>query len=284
MNKTYIINEIKKMLDDAVDVKFQKIQKSYGEVEGISITEHDSNVGTVCYYDENDSDDLIVMKVLNVFKNNKPNFDVETIAKNIRNWYWVRDNIFPCLYNKNKGKNIGIVSADVAGDISVMFRIVLPDISKDGQGTIRVTEDMFDEWNVSFNELFNAAKANLNKNLTIVGMNKIMESMIFEAGDKYNTRFIDDDDDIMKVATITSKTNGASVMLLFSDLIDSGEIEDKDYYILPSSIHEIIYLDEYNDAYKDMIKDVNSSVLNPADFLSDNVYIYDHITKEIRVA
>ena len=53
----------------------------------------------------------------------------------------------------------------------------------------------------------------------------------------------------------------------------------KDFYILPSSVHECILLPfsgELNpEEMKVMVREINQTVLSPEDVLTDSVYIYD---------
>ena len=57
------------------------------------------------------------------------------------------------------------------------------------------------------------------------------------------------------------------------------------YYVIPSSVHELIIVpEEVADdpgALKSICREVNSTVLEPDDFLSDNVYRYDRNTEEL---
>ena len=52
-----------------------------------------------------------------------------------------------------------------------------------------------------------------------------------------------------------------------------------DFFVLPSSINEILLVpdngDMTADALRDMVKDVNAKEVSPEERLSDNVYHYD---------
>lgn len=59
--------------------------------------------------------------------------------------------------------------------------------------------------------------------------------------------------------------------------------------ILPSSLHELIVLPENQytgdcEACAEMVKNVNTSVVLPEDYLSDHVYTYNRDTQELEIA
>ena len=75
--------------------------------------------------------------------------------------------------------------------------------------------------------------------------------------------------------------------MLIPDLVKNGELEDKDYYIIPSSIHECILVNPDMVSPEDlnsMIHEVNTDVLTPTDFLSDYAMKYDSVNREIQIA
>ena len=82
----------------------------------------------------------------------------------------------------------------------------------------------------------------------------------------------------MYVLTNTSGSLGAAA-LFYPDVKDkAAELIGRDYYILPSSVHEVILVPEspgINAAELcDMVKQANRTVVEEQDILSDNVYHY----------
>ena len=87
----------------------------------------------------------------------------------------------------------------------------------------------------------------------------------------------------MFVATVPDKVHGAGV-LAYQDFMDkAAERVGGDFFILPSSIHEILIVpDNGKMGLKDlenMVKEVNATQVSPADKLTDNVYHYDSQAK-----
>ena len=87
----------------------------------------------------------------------------------------------------------------------------------------------------------------------------------------------------MYVLTNKSGSLGAAA-LFYPDVKEkTAELLGRDYYILPSSIHEVIIVPDSPDIKAkelcDMVKQANRSVVEEKDILSDNVY---HYSKEDR--
>lgn len=89
----------------------------------------------------------------------------------------------------------------------------------------------------------------------------------------------DDAEETMYVATVPDKNSGAGV-IAYQDFMDqAAERVGGDFFVLPSSINEILLVpdngDMTADALRDMVKDVNAKEVSPEERLSDNVYHYD---------
>ena len=82
-----------------------------------------------------------------------------------------------------------------------------------------------------------------------------------------------------------SKVNGAANIFL-PETIDKvlEKTNGKDFYILPSSVHEVICIsgDFSPSELENMVHEVNTTCLADADYLSDSVYECNAATKEIK--
>lgn len=275
MNKDYIKNTIETRLNNNATITFREVNKNGVIKEGIEVKKRDSSISPIIYFNPDNSDDEIVDCVIDCLSKDKNlNINTDEFLNNIYDWNWAKTRIYPRLYNVDRNdKADETVNLTLAGDISMCFSIL---ISNTGEMSTKVLNHMLNMWNITIDDLKKAAKENLNKELIFDSIFNVM------SGKSKKERTIDLSD-IMTVGTISNKPFGASVVLLLADLINNGEIEDRDYYILPSSIHEIILLKEYNEYFKEMVKDVNSTVVNPEAFLSDNVFKYNASTQEIEV-
>lgn len=89
-----------------------------------------------------------------------------------------------------------------------------------------------------------------------------------------------DSEDIpqLYVATNGRKTNGAAVLLYDGILEQFARQTGSDFYILPSSIHETLFLPTAPDPDRygipEMVREINADCLAPEEVLSDNAYLY----------
>ena len=74
-------------------------------------------------------------------------------------------------------------------------------------------------------------------------------------------------------------------MFLGDTLQKLAERLQDDLYIIPSSVHEVLLLPVHGRLCREevdsMVKEVNRSVLKPQEILSDHVYIYSRVSKEV---
>ena len=81
------------------------------------------------------------------------------------------------------------------------------------------------------------------------------------------------------VVTNTERIDGAGVIFYPEFMDNMGELLGNDFFILPSSIHEMLVLpdDGQVDAemLRDMVKEVNATQVAPAERLTNDVYHFD---------
>lgn len=89
----------------------------------------------------------------------------------------------------------------------------------------------------------------------------------------------------MYVLTNASKVNGSGILARDGVLDKIGELLGKNFYVLPSSIHEVLIVPDNGDMQakelESMVKEVNATQVAPADLLSDKVQYYDRAAKTL---
>lgn len=171
------------------------------------------------------------------------------------------------------------VPHDRMEDLAVVYRFVM-ESSEDGRASILVTNNLMDRMGVSHEQLRSDALENSPeiRPVVIMGMNEVMKEMM--GPEVYEVFGIPDDaEEKMYVATVPDKNSGAGV-IAYQDFMDqAAERVGGDFFVLPSSINEILLVpdngDMTADALRDMVKDVNAKEVSPEERLSDNVYHYD---------
>ncbi len=175
-------------------------------------------------------------------------------------------------------------------DLAITFHCLVHN-DPEGIGTIRITNEHINMWKISVQELKLQAAKNTKKHFppAIRSMDEIIRSMLeAEAGNDGELT-----EDLMqnllpdreasnghKMYVLTNRQgiNGATCLLYKKILRTfSGQIQ-KDLYILPSSIHEVILV-PYDPAISketlaQMVKEVNGTQVAREEVLSDKVYFY----------
>ena len=87
------------------------------------------------------------------------------------------------------------------------------------------------------------------------------------------------------VLTNRDKSEGAGVMVQDGVLKKVGELLGADYYVLPSSIHEVLVLPDNGEMdvkeLESMVRDVNAAEVAPNELLSDKVQFYDRASRTL---
>lgn len=142
-------------------------------------------------------------------------------------------------------------------DLAVVYYAIW-ETSGMGAATLLIKNEHLHDWNVRKEEIAEAAKRNTLKLLNL-------EVMKF-------TEF-------MYILTNRTKNLGAAVILYEDVLEQMADMLGENYYVLPSSVHEVIVVPEsfgMNRAQlRQMVQEVNQNEVEAEEILSDHVYYYD---------
>lgn len=218
--------------------------------------------------------------------------------KELADFEKIRNKISLKLVNAGKNKNrLKSMPCRTFLDLAVIYDVCVTQID-DAVGSIAVTNDMMEAWGVKEEQLYELALQNAVKHDrgVIKPLESLMQTLI-GSGEKteeethhYKDFDISIAEDIQEtalyVATNRSKTNGAAVVL-YPYLLDTVGTFLGDFFILPSSIHEILLLPadgamESSELLR-MVHEVNASTVAAEEVLSENVYRYDVAKKTLSV-
>lgn len=167
-------------------------------------------------------------------------------------------------------------------DLAIVFYLIM-DTTEKGTATILVTNDLQKVWNVSLKDLYTTARDNTPR--IMIAEMKPMRVVIQEMQGKTCS---DQDlkDNRMYILTNQYCQFGAACILYDHVLEDIGNLLKEDYYILPSSIHELIILplsfspDEAS--LNEMIVDINRTQVSEEEVLSDHAYYYSRRERKLK--
>lgn len=209
--------------------------------------------------------------------------DMDTAYKE---WKDVRGKIEMTVINKawNEDAMSGIPHMDFL-DLVLYCRIII-DKNENGVASMIVQKHMLKEWEISEEELWEAAFSNLKtEEFEIKDVNEVLR-FIFPEGDLTGLPNKNKFESALYVLTNKYQNRGA-IGMLRTDLLEKfAEWGDCDLYILPSSIHEVLLLrdDEIPvDELKRMVRSVNRGVVDEMDRLSDEVYHYQRGSGKLEI-
>lgn len=175
-------------------------------------------------------------------------------------------------------------------DLSVIFYVVTKEFGD--EGTITIHNNHLNIWNISEQELFEIAKSNNHKQqYCITDMLSILNEILLDnkTCDELLRENLEEEqaNNLMYVVTNESKIYGASAILEEQCLNKVSKIFHGSFYVLPSSLHEVIVItarDTNIDTVhelKNIVTCINREIVSTEDYLSDNIYLYDTTTKKL---
>lgn len=170
-------------------------------------------------------------------------------------------------------------------DLSLTFYMIL-DHQQEGTATMQITNEHMLQWNLKTEELYEIAMQSAIRLLpaefcTLSDMIRKITGVELETVDQRQKECQ------MYVLTNSSRIQGAACMFYPHVLDMIGEILKEDFYILPSSIHEVIILPKSKGMKKEeldiMIQDINGTQVETEEVLSDHAYLYERRTGRIQM-
>ena len=277
-----------KIFERGIEAKIttQEVNKLNESYDAITVTPEGSNVGVNVnvnlFYEamqNGNTYDEVVSRAIDVITNGineRPEIDVAALTD----------------YEQMKDKLVmEVVSTDANADMlenvphknmedmSVVYRFEL-ESGDEGRATILATNQMIAVMGITAEQLHADAIENAPqlKPVIITGMNEVMVEMMGREQAEMMGIPVDADEQ-MFVATVPDKIHGAGV-LAYQDFMDqAAERVGGDFFILPSSIHELLIVPDNGQMdlpqLQEMVREVNATQVAPEEKLTDNVYHYD---------
>lgn len=257
MNKKEYANDVIRILKEEgyENVRIVEKLKENGVVKTGVALKGDGNIETIIYIENTSTNPREMAEELKKMK--KDNMNMDWLTRE-----YLLENVVEELLNKEKNLEKNIIKKDEENGLVRTFYVDTPIEN----GVLRATDDMCSYLNVTRSELYeNARKNTENKEAEIKDMGRYMEKMM---GVPEGTLGITG----MYIVTNKEMVRGA-VMILNKNVQDKLKEELGDYYVLPSSRHEVIIVPKEN--YKELreiVRAVNRESVAEEDFLSNEVY------------
>lgn len=281
---------IPEVLRNDIDVRLQKVIKTNDEVfHGISIIVPDRKYAPTIYIEQCYDDykkgmpieeiaNGIIQKTIEVYNDNPVPDGLSLQYEDIE------DKLVVQLADaeKNKERLKELVYKPVGNGYVLIPYIV---VKEDENASMRaaVTKPMAQELGYDIDKLMNTAFQNTVERYEpiFVGMEDVLFTMgnSIKAANPMKEDFTLNSHLGMYLLSNTRRENGAAV-LYYPDMARRiGEILGDSYYVLPSSRHEVLIIPDGAgltlQQTQMMVRDVNQTVVEPQDILSDRVLFYD---------
>ncbi|HAV90083.1 MAG TPA: hypothetical protein DCW44_02260 [Eubacterium sp.] len=247
-------------------------------------------------YESGKSIDEIAEKLANFYMENlKPQFDIN--GKKLTSFEDAKENIAcrVCNVTTNKERLAGMPYTVIADDIAVTYSVIV-NKDKDGFASAPIRNDLMMAMGVDIETLHDVAVKNIEKiyQPTLKSMDEVIRGLMakefmevspieFELNETEEMF-----DEIvgrnpMYVLSSANGVNGAACIASPKVMDMVSEKLGGDFYMIPSSTHEVILIPKSvlisPEELSDMVVSVNESCVEPQDILSNHVYEYDIKTR-----
>lgn len=255
--------------------------------QGLVFIESGSNASPVIYldgaylwYQESNDMNAVVTRAMQLL-DERLEIDVNSI---VSTWEEAKDciSIRVLNYEWNKEKLKGIPHKRLL-DLAIVPVLTI-DLKEDGSGTTFVNEYFLQNWGIDVETLWGAANDWLeNEEFEYKGIMELLKDMVGEIDESMEAKF--------RLYFLGNHTRAyGAVAILRSDILEKfAEEVGGNFYIIPSSIHELLLLPDRDidgkaDAeIKEMIESVNEEQVSCEERLSYNLYYYDKATKKVEI-
>lgn len=280
-----IVALLKEKMGNTCTVTMTEVLKNNNvRLTGIVITEEANSIAPTVYletpykrYQEGISLEVIAEEIRDEYEKHAHNLQLDIDF--FMDFSQVEGGIFHKIINYEQNREL---LKDVPyikwHDLAVVFYYAMEEASF-GKATILLHNSHLAMWGQSADGIYRIAQQNMKQKMPelLVPLRELMEEM---AG-------IEVDETIPPLYVLSNKEKmfGASAMLYSEKIKGLADRLESDLLILPSSTHEVLLLPEQRDQgydfYRQMVKEVNTTQVDPEEILSFNLYRYDRQKEEI---
>lgn len=277
--------KVKEVVRDKIEVCAHTAEKNNGVTrKGIMLTERGINISPTIYLEEyyrqfqsGNSLDYIAADILRLY--HEVRFRKSWDAEKMTDYEKVEDRIIYRLVNRDANeKLLENVPHIPYLDLAIVFCVLL-EITRHGTATMAVNGEHVRMWGVSGEDLYKKASENTCRLLPddFSTMSKVIE----ELSDTPQ----EDGEEYMYVLSNRIRSYGSAAILYDRRLEGIGMYLKSNYYVLPSSIHEVIIIPEKaapgKEPLSQMVGEINRTQVAEEEVLSDHAYYYDREKKRL---
>ena len=292
-------------------VRIQQVTKNNDVVlDGLTIIDPSSRISPNIYlnpmyeqYKEGADLDEIVGKVADIYvENMAPDFDrgFDVSVDDFTKYEKIKDHIFPRVANlERNSKRLEDIPYTRKEDLAITYHIKVAS-DKDGVGSVTISNYLLDQYGVSKEELHKVAMGNMQRlsPMSFVTLREVIvkmmasdfavsEGIFMEEAKDYVREMVPSEGPELYCLTNEEKINGAAYIMNEDVQKMVAEKVGGDFFVLPSSVHEVLIMRKNEEMsaqeLRDMVQSVNGSCVSPDEVLSDQVYEYDAKTHKLSI-
>lgn len=290
---------VEKKLGETYKVEVREVQKNNGVVlHGLLILADDRNVIPTLYlepfweaYESGTSLAEIVRRLIKIYREDLPKASID--MEFFRCFEKVSGRIcYRLVRQKGNEELLQDIPHIPFLDLAICFFYAYSGETL-GEGAILIHNSHMELWSTTVKELLELAQKNTPELFPwrCNSMEHVLREMMTEK--EYLDEMPQEESEgffagnPLWILSNMQRVQGSSCMLYPGLLKRLAEKEGNSFYILPSSIHEVILLTdkgmETPERLKDMIAEVNRTQVAPEEVLSDSLYYYDLQKENIRI-
>lgn len=280
--------------NNTLQIQLHVAQKLNGtQKTGVTFRADDSNLDTVIYleefyehYQDGTSVERICQTLSDIYEQSKERSS-KIPVKDIMNFEHVKDQITMKLINyKDNRRLLMDVPHKKVDDLAVIYKIDVPlQDERMGNASLTLRNEHLEMYGITEKELHSIAYENtkkmhppllINLNGSIVSFEEPVNLLEKDVSERMNSMYI---------LTNSEKIFGATMILYPEVMEQTKQVIGEDFYILPSSLHEVILIQKegYDPRFLgEMVREVNAQEVERDEILSDHVYEYNFKEKEIQ--
>ena len=287
-----VVECVRKIAGKEASVFIHRVTKNNGIVlDGIVIMKNGSNVSPTIYLNSYYSMylsgcelDEIVKKVYEIYESSMGSVAIPTDF--FTSFDKLKENVAFRLINYERNRELlERIPHRRFKNLAVVYFVVIDDIENE-RGIVTIYNNHIEHWNVTEELLYGYAMKNTPRlyQAEIKPMNQVVSDMILKESSEENVEDMIahvnrmNEEFPMYVLTNAYRSYGASCMLYDGLLKGFASHIESDFYIVPSSVHEVILIPVDGDISKEgldeMVRSVNRDELSREEILSDVSYLF----------
>ena len=281
--KEELLDHLRQILGEEKRISFQSVEKNNGiREEAVVILEEGARIAPTIYLRGFFEDwkwgrktmEEISRKIL--LQNERQEKEVDFSLDSFENYEKARGHVYFKLINYERNKVLLTKIPYIPYlDLAVVFYYRLEKGKFQG-ATMLIHNCNLDAWKIDSRQLLEDAVMNTSRKLpySFQGMDALIREL---SGDEEQELYTGEE--IMYVLSNQEKCFGAAALLYPHLLSHISKIFRKNFYVLPSSVHECILVPDQGQYSRieltRMVREVNQTQVEADEILSDQVYYYD---------